>query len=425
LSAEPGPGTVTVPANFGANFGKDGLTKSREDLEIEKLVEIDGEFCVPTQVGEVRHLLDWGPFEAPRDAWYVVRKLLLFLPAMYLFILAIQIMKAGASAIGPQIQGEFPFANGISTLGFGWLGAYFVLSGSPVAASAISLFGAGTLTKLQTFTMLSGSRLGASFIVLLTGFIYAFRNRRDPRRNEPIGMGIQALTMTALVYLPGMMIGYAIIRGGLLDGFNLHASAELEAALAVVWGPVVDGIEVVVPDGLLFLAGLAVILASFRLLDLVLPQVSSDSTAAKRASWLRRPWTMFALGCLVATLTLSVSVALTVLIPLAAKGYLRRDEALPYIMGANITTLADTLVVAMLQRDPAAAQIVLAEAIGVTIVSLAILAFWYQPVKRSVIRLDDYLVASNRRIAVFVGILFVLPISFLLSGLWIGPIVPT
>ncbi|HZB02024.1 MAG TPA: hypothetical protein VE800_07945, partial [Actinomycetota bacterium] len=353
----------------------------------------------------------------------VVRKLLLFLPAMYLFILAVQIMKTGAAAIGPEIQGQFPFANGISTLGFGWLGAYFVLSGSPVAATAISLFGAGTLTKLQTFTMLSGSRLGASFIVLLTGFIYAARNRNAPNRTEPIGMGIQALTMTALVYLPGMMIGYGIIRSGLLDGLNLHASAELEAALSVVWGPVVDAIDAAVPDALLFLAGLLVILGSFKLLDFVLPQVSGDSTAAKRASWLKRPWTMFALGCVVATLTLSVSVALTVLIPLAVKGYVRRDEALPYIMGANITTLADTLVVAMLQRNPAAAQIVLAEAIGVTIVSLAILAFWYQPVKRSVIRLDDYLVASNRRIAVFVGILFVLPISFLLSGLLVGPIV--
>jgi hypothetical protein len=132
---------------------------------------------------------------------------------------------------------------------------------------------------------------------------------------------------------------------------------------------------------------------------------------------------MFALGCIVATLTLSVSVALTVLVPLAVKGYVRRDDALPYIMGANITTLADTLVVAMLQHDPVAAQIVLAEAIGVTIVSLAILAFWYQPVKRSVIRLDDYFVGSTRRLAIFVGILFVLPVSFLLSGLWIGPIV--
>jgi hypothetical protein len=229
--------------------------------------------------------------------------------------------------------------------------------------------------------------------------------------------------MTALVYLPGMMIGYGIIRSGLLDGLNLHASAELEAALSVVWGPVVDAVHAAVPDPLLFLAGLVVILASFKLLDHVLPQVSGDTTAAKRAAWLKHPWTMFALGCVVATLTLSVSVALTVLIPLAVKGYVRRDEALPYIMGANITTLADTLVVAMLQRDPVAAQIVLAEAIGVTIVSLAILAFWYRPVKHAVIRLDDYLVASNRRIALFVGILFVLPISFLLSGFWIGPIV--
>jgi sodium-dependent phosphate cotransporter len=387
------------------------VTQSKEELEFERsLVEIDGEYCVPHEVNETRHVVDWGPFEPPRSAWYIVHKFLLFVPAMYLFILAVQIMKAGA------------FANGISTLGFGWLGAYFVLSGSPVAATAITLFGAGTLTKLQTFTMLSGSRLGASFIVLLTGFLYAARNRQDPNRGEPIGMGIQAMTMTALVYLPGMMIGYGIIRSGLLDGLNLHASGKLEAAMSVVWGPVVDAIDRIVPDALMFFVGLAVILASFKVLDHVLPQVSSDSTV-KRAAWMRRPWTMFALGCIVATLTLSVSVALTVLIPLAVKGYVRRDEALPYIMGANITTLADTLVVAMLQRDPAAAQIVLAEAIGVTIVSLAILAFWYQPVKRGVIRLDDYFVGSTKRLAIFVGILFVLPVSFLLSGLWIGPIV--
>jgi sodium-dependent phosphate cotransporter len=398
------------------------VTKSREELDFEKLVEIDGEYCVPHELNETRHVVDWGPFEPPRSAWYIVHKFLLFVPAIYLFILAVQIMKVGAAAIGPEIQGQFPFANGISTLGFGWLGAYFVLSGSPVAATAITLFGAGTLTKLQTFTMLSGSRLGASFIVLLTGFIYAARNRQDPNRGEPIGMGIQAMTMTALVYLPGMMIGYGIIRSGLLDGLNLHASGKLEAAMSVVWGPLVDAIDSVVPDALMFFVGLAVILTSFKVLDRVLPQVSSDSTV-KRAAWMRRPWTMFALGCIVATLTLSVSVALTVLVPLAVKGYVRRDEALPYIMGANITTLADTLVVAMLQRDPAAAQIVLAEAIGVTIVSLAILAFWYQPVKRGVIRLDDYFVGSTRRLAIFVAILFVLPVSFLLSGLWIGPIV--
>jgi hypothetical protein len=382
------------------------------------LIEIDGEFCVPMEAYERRHILTPIGY-VERSPWYLIRKVLLFVPSIFLFILAIQLMKAGAGEVGPSIQGQFPFANGVSTLGAGWLGAYFVLSGSPVAATAISLFGAGTLTKLQTFTMLSGSRLGASFIVLLTGFLYAMKDK-GRNRGEPIGMGIQALTMTAIVYLPGMLIGYSILRAGALDGVNWHASGELEALFAKVWGPILDLIKDHVHGGWLFLVGLGTILLSFKILDHVLPQVDGDTTLTKRSAWLKRPWTMFALGCLVATLTLSVSVALTVLVPLAVKGYVKRDEALPYIMGANITTLADTLVVAMLQPTPVAAQIVLAEAIGVTIVSLLILALIYGPVKRSVLRLDDWLVASNRRLALFVGTLFLLPVALLLSGLFVG-----
>ncbi len=386
----------------------------------DALIEVDGEFCVAVEAGQRRHVIDLGPFEVDRGPWFVIRRILLVIPALFLFILAIQLMKAGATAVGPAIQGQFPFANGMSTLGTGWLGAYFVLSGSPVAATAISLFGAGTITKLQAFTMLSGSRLGASFIVLVTGFIYAMRHRHRPR-GDSIGIGIQAMTMTAITYIPGMMIGYFIMRAGWLDGLQLHASAELDAVLAKLWGPFVDLAKSSLPGWALFLLGLGVILVSFNLIDRVLPQVSSDATASKRSAWLRRPWTMFALGCLVAMLTLSVSVALTVLVPLAAKGYVKRDEALPYIMGANITTLADTLVVAMLQPTPVAAQVVLAEAIGVTIVSLFILAVCYRPVKRAVIGLDDFLVASNHRLAVFVGVLFLVPIALLATGLMYRP----
>jgi len=398
------------------------MAKSKAEVrDPVDLIEVDGEFCVPFEAGQRRHYIDLGPFEVERSPWYIVKKVLLFIPAMFLFILAIQLMKSGAAAVGPSIEGQFPFANGFSTMGTGWLGAYFVLSGSPVAATAISLFGAGTIDKLQAFTMLSGSRLGASFIVLVTGFLYAMKHKDRPR-GDSIGIGIQAMTMTAITYLPGMFIGYSILRAGLLDGFDMHASGKLDAILGRLWGPFVDLAEAHLPGWALFLTGLGVILVSFNLIDRVLPQVSSDATASKRAEWLKRPWTMFALGCLVATLTLSVSVALTVLVPLAAKGYVKRDEALPYIMGANITTLADTLVVAMLQNTPVAAQVVLAEAIGVTIVSITILAFFYKPVKGAVMGLDDYLVASNRRLALFVGSLFLVPVVLILSGLFYTPL---
>ena len=252
-----------------------------------------------------------------------------------------------------------------------------MLSGSPVAATAISLFGAGTLTKLQTFTMLSGSRLGASFIVLLTGFLYALRNRDRERGRVDRHRASRRMTMTAIVYLPGMLIGYAIIRAGLLDGFELARVGQARRASSARSGVRSwTSSSARVPGWALFLVGLGVILVSFSLIDRVLPArraATRRPRSARRGSSSRGRCSL--LGCLVATLTLSVSVALTVLVPLAAKGLVKRDEALPYIMGANITTLADTLVVAMLQPTPVAAQIVLAEAIGVTIVSLVILAF--------------------------------------------------
>jgi solute carrier family 34 (sodium-dependent phosphate cotransporter) len=399
-------------------------TKAQRQLERyeRSLTEVDGEFCVPQEEGQARHVIDLGPLfgEVQRPGWYLARKLLLFVPAIFLFILAIQLMKEGAAAVGPSIQGGFPFANGYSTLGTGWLGAYFVLSGSPVAATAISLFGAETLSQLQALTMLSGSRLGASFIVLVTGFLYSVRTGRNApaaRRTAGLSVGIQAMTMTAIAYIPGMLLAYMLLRGGTLDGVNWRASEKLDAVLGWIWGPFVDLATTHLPGWALFVVGLATILVSFNLLDRVLPHVDSDSTASKRGAWLKHPWTMFLLGCAVATLTLSVSVALTVLVPLAVKGYVKRDEALPYIMGANITTLADTLVVAMLQPTAAPAQVVLAEAIGVTIVSVFVLTFIYGPVKRGVLGLDQWLVTSNRRLAGFVGVLFLLPIACLLTGL--------
>lgn len=365
-----------------------------------------------------------------RDWGLILNKTVHFLVALFLFVLAIQLMKTGAKELNAGIRGKFPFANGVSTLGFGWLSAYIVLSGSPVAAVALNLFHGGTINKLQTFTMLSGSRLGASFIVLMVGFLYAVRNK-GRNRGESIGMGVLALGLTAIVYLPGMMIGYAMVKYGALAGIHWQASNRVLSLIDYVWGPVERFFRNLAPGyvasadehpelWVMLPVGLIVILLSFKLLDRVLPDLDGDRHASSRTHWLRKPWPMFLLGCLAATLTLSVSVALTALVPLASKGHITRREAIPYIMGANITTLADTLVAAMVLGNPVGVQIVLAQAIGVAIVTLFYLAFLYRFVSESVLRLDEWVVRTNRRLWLFVAGLFVLPVFFLLSGLVIG-----
>lgn len=360
------------------------------------------------------------PAGRSRDWVALLGKLASFGVALFLFVLAIQLMKEGAKALAPSLSDSPLFSNAFSTLGAGWLGAYIVLSGSPVAAVALSLYVGGATTELQTFTMLSGSRLGASFVVLLVGFLYAVRNRGQ-NRAEAIGMGVLALSLTAVVYIPGMFVGYWILKGGFLGGIKLHASEDVLSIVDYVWGPALD-LLTRLPGWTLLPLGLAIVLISFKLLDRVLPQLDGEHHGGKRADWLRRPWPMFALGCIVATLTLSVSVALTLLVPLASRGYVKRREAIPYIMGANITTLADTLVAAMVLGNAIAVQIVLAQAIAVAIISLLFLALAYRPLVEAVMRLDEWVVASNRRLWMFVAVLFILPAIFLTSGIWLGPI---
>jgi hypothetical protein len=76
----------------------------------------------------------------------------------------------------------------------------------------------------------------------------------------------------------------------------------------------------------------------------------------------------------------------------------------------------------MILGNAVAVHIVLAEAIGVSIVSLIYLGFFYGPLRRSIIGLETWIVARPSRLWAFVGVLFVLPALFLTSGIWIGPI---
>src|SRR5918998_18758 len=132
-----------------------------------------------------------------------LRKLLIAVVAILLFILALELLKKGAGGLGPLLKESLGIRNAANTLGFGWLFAYVVLSGSPVAAISLSFFSSGTIDAVQTFAMITGSRLGASFIVLFVGFLYFMRGHQ---RGASIAIGILCLLVTASVYLPAMAI---------------------------------------------------------------------------------------------------------------------------------------------------------------------------------------------------------------------------
>lgn len=329
-----------------------------------------------------------------------------------LFVTALGLMKEGAAELIPSLEGSVFTDNAWSTLGLGWLGACLVLSGSPVAASALTLLEGGAIDRTESFTMLTGSRLGAAFVVLVVGVVYSLRNRSQGSRRAPVSIGVLSLMMTAVVYVPGAIVGYLLLDRGTFDGVDIGTSPRLTSLTDTAFGWAVDIAVDLVPGWALFPIGLGLLLLGFQAFDRVLPALGGGRLE-EGGNWYERLWPMFAVGCGVTLLTLSVSVSLTLLVPLVAKGHLRRANTLPYIAGANITTLADTLVAAVLIGDQDAVRVVVAVTAVVTVWTLLLLVTAYPLLRRVLLALARRILADNRRLAAFAAALFLAPIALI------------
>jgi solute carrier family 34 (sodium-dependent phosphate cotransporter) len=357
------------------------------------------------------------PLAEVSRGWLVLptwlRKLLIMIFGLFVFILALQLLKKGAGTYGREIIAFLHVTNTANSLGFGWLLAYIFLSGSPVAAVAISFFAAGTISNMQAFTMITGSRLGASFIVLFVGFIYYLRGHQ---RSASISIGVLALLTTAAIYLPALAIGYWLLTSGALGVLQVSATTPVSSFLDSIYGPILTLINRWgLPGWAVFLGGIGSLLLAFNLLDRALPEMNAERSAFQRIGQLvYRPIAMFILGCAVTSVTLSVSVSLSILVPLSAKGLVRRENTLPYIMGANITTFIDTLVAALITGGPAAFTIVLVEMVSVAILSLLVLLLCYRSFERATLRFQELIIRDNRTLGAFLCIMLLVPLILLL-----------
>ncbi len=330
---------------------------------------------------------------APRLAFAVA--------GVFLFILALQIIKSGARGIVPILDG-LNVEGAANSVGFGWLLAYGALSGSPVAAIGISLLAGGVMSEAEAFGVVGGSRLGASFIVLAVGFFLFLRKQRNA---DGIYIGVVSLLTTITTQGPAVLLGLFILHEGWLDGVQFDTPASLLDIIDKVYGPPVDRIrDVLQRDFLVFATGVGLLLGSFTVFDRALPQLDGEAEGVTKVfSFLNRRPLMFVMGCLVTMTTMSVSISLTVLVPLSLKGYLKRDHVIPYVMGANITTFIDTLVGAVLLGGQSAFTVVLVEMVSVAAISLVVLFAFYGPYSRAILGASSWATAKPKHMLIFLG----------------------
>ncbi|MEZ4662973.1 MAG: hypothetical protein R2911_35950 [Caldilineaceae bacterium] len=321
-------------------------------------------------------------------------------------------MQEGARTLTPFVHEYLAAAAPARSLGLGWLGAYLLLSGSPVAAAALTFFDAGALDAWSTFMMITGSRLGASLTVFFLGFLYVLRGRN---RADSLSMGLLSLSVTGVTHFFGIFVGLALLHGGWLDRFQLRSGYMLSTLFERIFAPLAHALAEPFPVWASFFLGLAIILVSFNFFDRALPQMAiKESHVGQVAQFVYRPWVMLALGAGITLISMSVTVSLGILVPLNDRGFIRRENVIPYMMGANITTFIDTLLAAVLLDNPAAFTVVMAEMVSIALISTLILLTAYRRFEMMLLGFVTWTTASNRNLTLFVLSIVLVPFALIL-----------
>lgn len=337
------------------------------------------------------------------------------LVTVVMFLFAVQLLGETTEAVAPLINPLFDrlVVGDASALGLGWLGAYALGNGSVIAALALSLFAADIVSPAQLYLLVAGSRLGAVAIVVFIGGLEWLQKERYSLQKS-VSMGVLAFLLTHSIYLPVTVIGYLALPA-MHDRF-VQASRGWSIGVDSLdyLAPVNDAVIGTLGPALSFVVAVGILFASLKLFDRVLTEVDTSTVRRRVFSRFRNPALSFGIGLLVTGVTTSVAFSLGVIVPLYNRGYVEREELIPYVLGANVGTLVDTLAVAVVLGTVGGIAIVLelvAIAAAITFVALLFRSV-YIP---AVISLDRRLVEDRRAFALFMLALVALPLLLLLG----------
>lgn len=332
-----------------------------------------------------------------RGAWALAGFLIL--------LFALEATKAAALGLDSTLA-RLDVSGTANSVGFGWLFAYFALSGSPVAATSLSFLASGVFDQTEAFAAIAGSRMGASLIVLAVGLVSYVRGRRQA---DGLAVGVLAFLVTISTQVPALLLGLVVLRFDMLDGARFATPASLLDFISVLTDGTIGALDRALPAAGMLVAGLGLLLLAFAMFDRALPPMTTPEQATTRGKAAGKPWRMFLLGGAVTAVTMSVAVSVTILVPLALRGYIRREQVIPYVMGANITTFFDTLVIAVLLGGDVAFTVVLVQILAMTTIAGFVLGVAYRPYVSLLLRVDRFVTHDFRRFAAFVAVIALTP----------------
>lgn len=335
--------------------------------------------------------------------------------ALFGFILALQLLGESTQVLAPLIEDYLRhyIASDFSALGLGWIAAYIVLNGATSAAIGIALFESNLINISQLFMVVGGSRLGAAFIVVFIGFLEYIQGKNNSL-GDSCSVGILTFLLTYTVYIPAIILGFFFLRGWELEFLESSGPLFLRYSLTTLFSPIVDLISQISPSSVTFFGSILLLVASLKQFDKAFKGLGKEKMREDYMRFLiTNKWVAFGIGAFITLVTTSVALSLGIIVPLYNKGYLKRQEIIPYILGANVTTMISSIIAAIVMDSIIGMKAVLVLTITITVVTLLVLLVYdeyYKLVKRSF----DSIISTERKLLTFCALLVVMPLLLII-----------
>jgi solute carrier family 34 (sodium-dependent phosphate cotransporter) len=364
--------------------------------------------------------------------WFNKRfRMLLFVLAIYLFLLSIKVMGGGFKGMGSGFSEELlkTVDNPLAALFVGILATSIVQSSSTTTSITVAMVAGNTIGIENAIPIVIGANIGTTVTNLIVSLGHIRRTVEFERALSAAVVHDIFNLMAASLLFPVELLTRHFFGTGLIEylasslsrTFYGTAGASLAKPLDFILKPPEEFILDLVPAwaaivlalGLLFLS-LKIICDSMHLIMDARIQTILDKYLFKTAG------TSFLFGMILTAIIQSSSVTTSLMVPLVGGGILTIEQIFPYTIGANIGTTVTAILAALATDNEDGLTVAFAH---LMFNSLGIITIY--PFKRIPIRLAKKIgkfVVEHRDFAVLyiVVAFYVIPAAFIFIPRMLG-----
>ncbi|MGK0209011.1 MAG: sodium-dependent phosphate cotransporter [Patescibacteria group bacterium] len=289
------------------------------------------------------------------------RSAILLVVFLYIFVLSLELIKKASSLIPIDISTLiFESIAPVKAISLGWFVTTIAQSSGAVSSVVVAFVGEGLITLPTGVYIMIGASLGTTITALIISLVTVSVKRKDFRHGFEIALAY-SIYSALLVFI----VAFLEYFFALFSRVSLYLATLFEGGISLLFlpdfvtlltDPVLHIIFVNSNVYLLFLLAFIGLGVSLKFMSTSLIDVFGGREKARifMNKHFDNKYKAYFLGVLLTAMVFSSSITISLLVPLAVARLISLRKAIPFILGADLGTVVDTILAALIVGEVSA-----------------------------------------------------------------------